>query len=182
LSRSHWLALLPLPALLRAQAIKEPAEPMPDLSHGSGIRLAAPGKCPRCGMTSSSKLHRTEYPLILTLPPNAIEPGSDVLLSLRVVDPHGQPVRNFELVHEKLIHLFLVSEDLTFFAHTHPVPREEVPSSFPFGPPNPGMYRLLPTTNPAGGAPQLAGQHVLPKGSSRAAQLVRQPILSVVRI
>ena len=33
----------------------------------------------------------------------------------------GDVVRQFEIVHEKRLHLVMVSDDLTFFAHEHPV-------------------------------------------------------------
>ena len=32
----------------------------------------------------------------------------------------GSRVKEFEVVHEKLHHLFVVSQDLSFFRHEHP--------------------------------------------------------------
>src|SRR5918911_2138757 len=32
----------------------------------------------------------------------------------------GDPIKEFELVHDKLMHLIIVAEDLSYFAHIHP--------------------------------------------------------------
>ncbi|MDQ3869830.1 MAG: hypothetical protein M3250_09795 [Thermoproteota archaeon] len=32
----------------------------------------------------------------------------------------GDPIRDFELLHDKLLHLIIVGEDLSYFAHIHP--------------------------------------------------------------
>jgi hypothetical protein len=32
----------------------------------------------------------------------------------------GQPVREFEVMHERLMHAFVISVDLLDFAHDHP--------------------------------------------------------------
>ena len=57
-----------------------------------------------------------EYPLNLGIKPSDVRPGELTRLTFGVVDPKsGQPVRNFEVVHEKLFHLFVVSQDLKFF-------------------------------------------------------------------
>src|SRR5258708_21629135 len=41
-------------------------------------------------------------------------------LTVRNADS-GDVVQKFEVIHEKLLHLVMVSDDLTFFAHEHPV-------------------------------------------------------------
>ncbi|HZJ69701.1 MAG TPA: hypothetical protein VFF36_02130, partial [Planctomycetota bacterium] len=46
--------------------------------------------------------------------------GEPVPLRFRVESPAGEPVTSFEVVHEKLLHLILVSDDLAWFAHEHP--------------------------------------------------------------
>jgi len=44
-----------------------------------------------------------------------------VQLTFGVTDPwKGNPVTKFAVIHEKLFHAFIVSEDLEFFAHGHP--------------------------------------------------------------
>jgi hypothetical protein len=50
--------------------------------------------------------------------PEAAKP-TELLLSI-TDQKLGDPVREFELVHDKLMHLIIVGEDLSYFAHIHP--------------------------------------------------------------
>jgi hypothetical protein len=136
------------------------------------VHLDQPGKCPRCGMTLV--LHvpdRVEYLLSLTVMPAAIQPGDEAQFVFRISDPAGHRVQRFEIVHEKLIHLFVVSEDLEFFAHVHPVYREDGSFALTIRLPKPGMYRLLADYYPAGSVPQLTVATVYVKGPSLGAHL-----------
>ena len=120
------------------------------------VHLDKPGKCPRCGMTLVLKVpDRVEYGFEVEVRPPVLHPGDEASLALRPIDPEGKPVTRYEVVHEKLIHLFVVSEDLEFFAHIHPTldgdcfhVRERLP--------RPGMYRLLADYYPTGSVPQLS--------------------------
>ena len=43
-------------------------------------------------------------------------------LEFRVLHPDtDRVVTQFEIIHEKLFHLFLVSQDLEYFSHEHPI-------------------------------------------------------------
>jgi hypothetical protein len=121
-------------------------------------RSNAPGKCPRCGMTLVLRVpDRVEYPLQVSQHPEALNPGDTVTLTLRVLHPAtGQTVKNFEIVHEKLMHLFLVSENLEFFAHEHPVLQPDGSFTLDVRLPYGGMYRMLADYYPSGSVPQLA--------------------------
>jgi hypothetical protein len=48
------------------------------------------------------------------------EAGRKTVLTISVAEKPGTPVRDFELVHDKLMHLIIVGEDLSYFAHIHP--------------------------------------------------------------
>src|SRR5229473_2196190 len=87
------------------------------------VSSKTPGFCPRCGMKLVAGIPDSkEYPVEITAKPPAIEPGKNIQLTFRIEDPKTHaPVRDFEIVHEKLYHLFIVSQDLSFFTHTHPV-------------------------------------------------------------
>jgi hypothetical protein len=132
------------------------------------VRSDVPGVCPRCGMTLV--LHvpdSVEYSLEVSHSPEVLRPGAEVMLAFRVLDPKtGQRVERFEIVHEKLMHLFLVSENLQFFAHVHPLPLAdgsfEVSIRLPYG----GMYRLLADYYPSGSVPQLSVQTLYVLGNS----------------
>jgi hypothetical protein len=49
-----------------------------------------------------------------------LRPGARERLSFKIVDGHGDPVRDFEVEHERRMHLILVRRDLTGFQHLHP--------------------------------------------------------------
>ncbi|WP_425271781.1 hypothetical protein [Paenibacillus protaetiae] len=65
----------------------------------------------------------------------------------------GQPVEHFASSHEAKQHLIIVSRDLSYFAHVHPVDfgggRFEVKTVFPAG----GDYRLIADFEPEGAGP-----------------------------
>jgi hypothetical protein len=86
------------------------------------VRSKTPGKCPRCGMTLVANLPEpVEYPVDLRVDPPQIPSARPITLEFRIADPEtGAPVKHFEIVHEKLFHLFIVSQDLQYFAHVHP--------------------------------------------------------------
>src|SRR6187399_113598 len=88
---------------------------------------------------------------------------------------NGSLVRNFDVVHEKPFHLFVVGRDLRFFRHLYPEPlpdgslesREDIP---------PGEYLVVADFLPSGGSPQLL-QRVVDlradlRGDSRAPRKV----------
>ncbi len=129
------------------------------------VRSKTPGKCPRCGMTLVANLpDPVEYPVELRIDPPQIPSARPIALEFRVADPEtGAPVKHFEIVHEKLFHLFIVSQDLAYFAHLHPEFDGEV---FRLNTvlPKPGTYRLLADFYPTGGTPQLAPKTITTAG------------------
>jgi len=48
------------------------------------------------------------------------EAGRKSMLNISVKEKSGTPVKEFELIHDKLMHLIIVGEDLSYFAHIHP--------------------------------------------------------------
>jgi hypothetical protein len=107
-----------------------------------------------------------EYPLDLT----ATSAGE---LVFKIRDPKtGAPVTRFEVMHEKLFHMFIVSQDLSFFVHDHPEPAG--PGAFRYHAvlPKPGMYRVLADYYPANGTPQLPPRTIFVPGGD-----LRTPVL-----
>jgi hypothetical protein len=140
------------------------------------IRAHAPGKCPRCGMTLVNSIPEpAEYHLDVTASP-APAAGSPVRLTFEVTDPwKGNPVTKYSVIHEKLFHAFLVSEDLDFFRHVHPEWRDDVHAfTYDTTLPKPGMYRVLGDFYPEAATPQLLAQTlVVPGPSPPPARLTR---------
>jgi hypothetical protein len=132
-----------------------------------------PGVCPRCGM--SLVLHLpdwVEYQVRVSHSPSVLKPGTGAVISLLVIDPKtGRSVNRFELLHEKLMHVFLVSGDLEYFAHLHPTVEANGLFRLPVWLPKSGMYRLLADYYPTGSVPQLTVKTILVDGHSRTGQL-----------
>ncbi len=139
------------------------------------VRSDKPGKCPRCGMALVLKIpERVEYPMEVVCASERALPGQPLELTFRVLDPDtGKTVSKFQIVHEKLLHLFVVSEDLEFFAHVHPIWQKNGTFTLSLTLPYGGMYRLLADFYPEGGVPQLAVSTLYVTGHAREAKLTQ---------
>jgi Heavy metal binding domain len=136
------------------------------------VRSSQEGFCPKCGMKLVAGVKDTsEYPINFSVEPKIPRVADLTRLTFGVVAPgDGRPVRNFEVVHEKLYHVFVVSQDLSFFLHTHPERNlgEDFHLDVRF--PKPGMYRVLSDFYPAGGTPQLITDTVMIPGDGFSLQ------------
>lgn len=144
------LALALLVALLPASALADAAKPRHARPadtyacpmHCEGAkRYGAPRACPVCGMAlalESAPAHR-----VTVTPADDVAPGVATLLTIAIADPQGTPVRDLEVVHEKLLHLLVVSADLSWFAHEHPERRPDGTFAVPITFPAPGRYTLF---------------------------------------
>lgn len=131
------------------------------------VRSAQPGFCPRCGMKLVANLpDRVEYPLKIALHPSAPKAGQNLQLSFTVMDPKTKaPVTDFQVMHEKLFHLFIVSQDLKYFRHDHPERGPDGVFQLEAKLPQPGMYRILSDFYPTGGTPQLVVKTIVLPGA-----------------
>jgi hypothetical protein len=137
------------------------------------VRSTSPGVCPRCGMTLVAGIpdYASEYRMEVTLTPPAPKPGEKAKIGFAIFDPwKNRPVINFQVVHEKLFHLFLVSQDLQFFVHDHPIANPDGTFTYNVVFPKAGMYRLLADIYPAGGTPQLIPKTLFIPGAVSASQ------------
>ncbi len=80
--------------------------------------------------------------------PGQIQAGTPVMLSLTVKDKQGAVVKDLSIVHEKPMHLLVVSKDLAEFYHIHPEQQADgsyrVSHTFPNG----GDYKLYADFTP----------------------------------
>jgi hypothetical protein len=131
------------------------------------VRQNEPGSCRRCGMTLVAGVpDPVEFHLDVSVIPDAPMPGRGAALHFSVRDPwKNRPVGHFNLVHERLFHAFVVSQDLQFFEHGHPTSTGEGEFEYPVVFPTPGMYRVLGDFYPAGATPQLIAQTVFVPGA-----------------
>ncbi|WP_126425212.1 hypothetical protein [Brevibacillus marinus] len=79
------------------------------------------------------------------------EPGREALIRLEIRKDGGKPIEAFDINHEKLLHLIVISKDLSYFNHVHPEYKGngvfEIANDFPAG----GEYRLIADFKPTGG-------------------------------
>jgi hypothetical protein len=184
-----------LPSLLIASALlagqpqtpfplppAEPQQPPVDFvcPMDPDVHSPQPGKCPRCGMTLIAGIpDETEYPVILKPAPARLNPGKPVQLAFEVLNPKtAQRVTDFEIVHDKLFHMFIVSQDLEFFVHDHPVRGEDSVFRYTTVLPKSGMYRVLSDFYPKGGVPQLVAKTLIVPGGPITAGAQLKPDLS----
>ena len=130
------------------------------------VRMKGPGKCPRCGMALTPGIPDfLEFATRIRTNPKKIRVGAPVAMTFETINPSTHKrVTEFEIVHEKLFHLFLVSQDLKFFAHEHPVLDKSAEFHFEWKFPQPGMYRVLTDYYPKGATPQLNTNTVFVSG------------------
>ncbi len=176
----RWLAIF----LLAASAAAWQTAIVPDVAPAPldyvcpmdpDIRSDKPGVCPRCGMTLRLGIPKEiEYPMDLTVTPAAARPGEKVDLDLRVRNPDtGKPVEKFQIVHEKLFHLFIVSQDLKYFVHDHPVAEPGGLFRYRETFPKPGLFRVLGDFYPDGGTPQLIERTVIVAGDGNSTPVLQ---------
>lgn len=143
------------------------------------VRSKAPGKCSRCGMALVAGIpDPVEYPIELKTAPRVLKQGQKGELTFVVRDPRtNQLVKDFEIMHERLFHMFIVSQDLQFFLHEHPVQGRD--GVFRFGAvlPKAGMYRVLSDFYPKGGTPQLIARTLIVPGGPISAGVALEPDL-----
>jgi hypothetical protein len=182
--------LLSLAMLLFQQSPEPPKDPAaaqqdPDVEWlcpmDKDIRQKEPGKCPRCGMTLVPGIpEEREFPVRILTKPRVLKSNEDGILEFRIEDPTTKKtVRDFEIMHEKLYHLFLVSQDMQFFRHVHPEQQPDGAWDLPVKFPHAGLYRVLSDFYPKGATPQLIANTVMVPGEGfklTTAQL--QPDLS----
>ncbi len=145
------------------------------------IRSKSPGRCSKCGMELVPGIpDQTEYPVKLRVKPPGFRPGQKVELQFEIRDPRkGELVRNYRVIHEKLFHLFVISRDLEYFGHEHPVLGADSVFRLTIELPKPGPYRMLCDFYPEGGAPQLIPKTLIAPGDGPKPRLA--PDLSLKR-
>ena len=153
------------PAAFDARASKQYACPM----HCEGAkRYDQPGNCPVCGMMLRL-VSAERYAADVRSASGPLRAGMPATLEFQLRDPAGRKVERLEIVHEKPLHLMIVSEDLSWFAHVHPIPdghgHFRLLVTFPAG----GIYVLFHDFTPPGVGMQVVPVELKVDGRRRAA-------------
>lgn len=128
------------------------------------VRRPGADKCPRCGMAlvPIPPTSPGEYRMDVSMMPR--RNGGAAGLRLVIREPtSGQPVQTFIDVHERPLHLFIVSKDLETFAHVHPERRAN--GTFTISHElSPGAYGVMADFLPAAGTSQLLQRVIVTPG------------------
>jgi hypothetical protein len=126
-----------------------------------------PGKCPKCAMTlvRTRRPEMAEYDVKLATAPAVVKPGEKFRLSFLISHPKtGKPIKEFNIVHDMPFHLFVVSQDLTYFAHLHPQQQANGRFTIQTMVPRAGSYIIYCDVFPVGGMPQVAHRSLITAG------------------
>lgn len=133
------------------------------------IRTTAPGKCPKCAMTLVPVTPEIteDFNLKFECSPKSPKPNEKVRLRFTVFNPKTrEQVKDFYLTHEKLFHLFVVSQDMSEFQHIHPTLERDGSFTIETVLPVAGNYKIYSDFYPNEGAPQVLQQNLTTAGSS----------------
>jgi hypothetical protein len=83
----------------------------------------------------------------------SLEADVSVDFRFRVLGPDGKPVTRYQIVHERPLHLILVSHDLGLFRHVHPKLGADGTWGLRLDPLPVGPYRAYADCQPANGPP-----------------------------
>jgi hypothetical protein len=139
------------------------------------VRSRTPGECTRRGRSTALVAEvpePLEFPVVLATRPQILRPAEIGQLRFTVRDPwEGKLVERFTIVHERPLHVFLVSEDLDYFLHDHPR-WDRGGFTLPVRLPRSGHYRALADFLPEAATPQLAAKSVFVAGSRMPAPVL----------
>jgi hypothetical protein len=104
-----------------------------DKAHGGGHEAAS----------APAGLALAEAGLRLDVEPQRLAAGRRQRFSFRVIGPDGDAVRDFDVEHDRRMHLIVVRRDLTGFQHLHPRMAADGTWSTPLELAEPGSYRVF---------------------------------------
>jgi hypothetical protein len=99
--------------------------------------------------------NRRSYQMELTSKSSNIESNKQTKISYKIKNDKGDVLKNYEVVHEKIMHFIVIRKDLQNFLHLHPELNQQtgeftVNVTFPTD----GPYRIFPDFTPSDDNPQ----------------------------
>ena len=143
-------------------------------------------KCPRCGMAlvRAAPFDVRDYQLDFRTEPSVVRAGQKTTMRFRIFHPgNGEPIKKFEVVHEKQYHLFVISQDMEYFQHIHPAEQADGTWTIELTLPKPGYYKVLSDFLPSGGSSQFIARPLVTAGytgslTADSAHLVPDAVLT----
>lgn len=99
-----------------------------------------------------------------------LEAGAPQPFAFRIDGPDGEPVRDYDVAHDKELHLVVVGRDLRGYAHVHPERAADGTWSVELPALAAGSYRAFADFVPAGGEPLTLGVDVSVTGAVAPAE------------
>jgi hypothetical protein len=131
------------------------------------VRSNAPGQCPKCKMTlvAVNPEMPDEFDLRLDATPRMPKASEPVKLHFRVFNPRtGEQVKDYQITHDKLFHLFIVSQDMNVFQHIHPTLETDGSFTIETELPRAGQYKVYSDFYPTIGTPQVLQRTLITAG------------------
>ena len=152
-----------------------PAAKAPAMNHGGHGDQGTPSKDTpgghgnQGGHENMQMNMATPRKLVVGSDPSEPHAGSPTKLVLQIQDDDGTPIKKFDVLHEKLVHLIVVREGLDEFAHLHPEVDASGMITIEFAFPKSGKYRLFADHQPKGKSPGLAAGELAVSGDDEPA-------------
>jgi hypothetical protein len=132
---------------------------------------------PSGSQNASAPAVQTTWTLSQPLPQN----NQDVGITIKIKDKDGKPIQDFDINHEKKMHLIVVSKDLSFFEHIHPDFNGNgvfaVKTKFPNG----GDYKLYADFMPSAGK-QTVENHTITVQGNQPQPSPLQPDMNLTKV
>lgn len=129
------------------------------------VRSERAGVCIKCGVplvATSAPPELLNYELKLETTPALVKPGEKLQLRFLIFHPKsGEQVKQFKISYEKLFHLFVISQDLEYYDHIHPIQQQDGSFTIETELPKEGLYKIFCDFFPEGGTPQVIQQSVM---------------------
>ena len=101
--------------------------------------------------------------------PEALPVGKAAMWTLQIKDAQsGAPVKDFAVVHDKLMHLIVVKKDLSWFNHIHPEHKGGGKFTVTTALPSAGGYKLYADYTPKGKAQEVPSHEFSTAGATTA--------------
>ncbi len=131
---------------------------------------AADGDHHHANAAEEAAVHTHSTDMTVTSEPATIAPGVPTTMTINIVEKNGgAPVQAFDTVHEKLLHMIVVSADMTWFNHVHPVYAGNGRFSIQIALPKAGEYYMYADYTPAGKEHEIAQHNFTVTGSAGSA-------------
>lgn len=155
----------------------QPSVLNPDISAQNPAEFACPmhseitgkksEKCSKCGMELQPRANAItdEFVVKIEASPKQIIPTQKTTFKFVILHPKtSEQIKQFNVMHEKLFHLFVISHDFSNFEHLHPVLQPDGSFIVEAILPTAGLYHFFCDVSPVGGIAQVSHQMLVTAG------------------